>query len=181
MKTTFVLLVCSLALVTFVFAWLRTRGTPGSTADRWPFVLRKPMSAPEQLLFFRLQQALPDHIVLAQVQLSRFLAVKRGHPPRAWLNRINRKSVDFLILAKDATVIAAIELDDRSHERPDRRHADAQKNRALADAGVRLIRWGVSRMPDAAMIRAEFAKPQTEMRSASRDGRIEPVLATPAA
>lgn len=181
MKTTFVVLVGFFVLAVFVAAWLRTRETKGSSDNRWPFVPRKPLSAPEQVLFFRLQEALPEHIVLAQVQLSRFLAVKRGHPVQAWLNRINRKSVDFLILAKDATVVAAIELDDRSHERADRRHADAQKNRALADAGVRLIRWGVSRMPDATMIRAEFAKPQTEMRSASRDGRIEPVLASRAA
>lgn len=181
MKTTFVALLSCLVLVTFVIAWLRTRGASGRNDDRWPFVLRKPMSAPEQVLFFRLQEALPDHIVLAQVQLSRFLGVKRGHPARAWLNRINRKSVDFLILTKDATVVAAIELDDRSHERADRRHADAQKNRALADAGVRLIRWGVHRMPDATLIRAEFAKPQTGMQTASRDGRIEPVLASRAA
>lgn len=180
MKTTFVLVACLLVLATLVLAWLRSRGTPRGHGDPWPLVPRKPMSVPEQVLYFRLLEALPDHIVLAQVQLSRFIGVKRGHPARAWLNRINRKSVDFLILAKDATVVAAIELDDRSHDRPDRRRADAQKNRALADAGVPLIRWNVSRMPDAALIRAEVTSPQIESRPFSRGGRIEPVFAAPA-
>lgn len=176
MKTTLLILLCFLVLVTLGLALLRARGKSNSAGEPWPFVPRKPMSVPEQVLYFRLLEALPEHVVLAQVQLSRFLGVKRGHPARAWLNRINRKSVDFLILAKDATVVAAIELDDRSHDRADRRRADAQKNRALADAGVRMIRWNVARMPDPALIRAEISGTQTQDRRAS-DGRIEPVLA----
>lgn len=41
--------------------------------ESWPFYSKKPLSAPEQILYFRLVKALPDHIVLAQVQLSRLL------------------------------------------------------------------------------------------------------------
>ena len=33
----------------------------------WPYHARKPLSAPEQVLYFRLVKALPEHIVLAQV------------------------------------------------------------------------------------------------------------------
>jgi very-short-patch-repair endonuclease len=121
----------------------------------WPFTVRKPLSAPEQVMFFRLRDALPEQIILAQVQVSRFLDVRKGFPARRWFNRVNRLSVDFLVLAKDATVIAAIEIDDATHERADRREADARKDRALASAGVRLVRWHVRTLPDAAQIRAD--------------------------
>lgn len=58
----------------------------------WPLYPRKPLSTPEQVLYFRLVKALPEHIVLTQVQLSRFLGVKKGNNYQGWLNRINRMS-----------------------------------------------------------------------------------------
>jgi len=67
-------------------------------------------------LYHRLVKALPNHIVLAQVQVSRVLGVKKGFRVHEWNNRINRLSYDFVICDKAATVIAAIELDDKSHE-----------------------------------------------------------------
>jgi hypothetical protein len=85
-------------------------------------------------------EALPDHIVLAQVQVSRVLGVKKGSNFNEWNNRINRMSYDFVVCAKDSTVLAAIELDDNSHETSRRAATDEKKNRATADAGLRLIR-----------------------------------------
>jgi len=175
LTSVFLLLVVVLAFVgiAFVIARLKSGGGEGP----WPFVVRKPMSVPEQVLYFRLLEALPEHIVLAQVQLSRFLGVKRGHSVQAWQNRINRLSVDFLILKKDATVVAAIELDDKTHQRSDRRAADARKDRALADAGVKLVRWNVADMPSQEGIRAGLAGLPSEARPSGSGGRIEPVLA----
>jgi very-short-patch-repair endonuclease len=51
-------------------------------------------------------------------------------------------------------VVAAIELDDATHERRDRLEADARKSHALRSAGVPLIRWDAKRLPDMAAIRA---------------------------
>ncbi|MGB2816185.1 MAG: DUF2726 domain-containing protein [Burkholderiaceae bacterium] len=174
MKLTLLLLLGAalLGLAAFLVARLKSAASDGP----WPFVVRKPMTVPEQVLYFRLLEALPEHIVLAQVQLSRFLTVKRGQSSRGWLNRVNRLSVDFLILKKDATVVAAVELDDKTHQRTDRREADSRKNRALSDAGVRLVRWNVGDMPSASTIRVDIARPQPEGRPASAGGRIEPVL-----
>ena len=120
----------------------------------WPFVQQKPLTAVEQVLFHRLVQALPQHIVLAQVQMSRFLRVRKGRPVQEWLNRISQKSVDFLVCKSDFTIVAAVELDDSTHSRLDREIADTAKNRALAAAGVPLVRWHVSALPDFDAIRA---------------------------
>ena len=124
----------------------------------WPYYSKKPLSKPEQILFHRLVKALPECIVLAQVQLSRVLGVKKGHNFGHWNNRINRMSLDFVICLKDSAIVAAIELDDGSHARPDRRVADAKKEIALKSAGIPLIRWNVSSIPSEQEIRDAIAK-----------------------
>ena len=149
-----VLLVVIAALAALAAA--KKRG-PAAGDGPWPFYAKKPLSQPEQVLYHRLVAALPDHIVLAQVQLSRVLGVKKGFNVREWNNRINRMSYDFLVCSKDSTVLAAIELDDKSHEAPARVAADAKKSRASAAAGVRLIRWNVKALPDDVAIRAAVA------------------------
>jgi very-short-patch-repair endonuclease len=124
-------------------------------AQPWPFYVRRVLTAPEQVLYHRLVRALPDHIVLAQVQVSRVLGVKKGARFQEWNNRINRLSYDFVVCAKDATVIAAIELDDRSHESPDAERRDSKKDKASRDAGLRLVRWHVRAIPKDDDIRRE--------------------------
>ena len=54
--------------------------------------------------------------------------------------------------------MAAIELDDKSHEHAKRIEADARKGKALEAAGVTLIRWQVNALPDEAAIRQVFSK-----------------------
>jgi very-short-patch-repair endonuclease len=59
-------------------------------------------------------------------------------PPLA---HINRKSVDFVLCDKAyISPKLAIELDDKSHERPDRQERDKEVERILSDAGVPLLR-----------------------------------------
>jgi NOL1/NOP2/fmu family ribosome biogenesis protein len=120
----------------------------------WPFYAKNPLTTPEQVLYWRLIKALPDHIVLAQVQCSRVLGVKRGFKFNEWNNRINRLSYDFVICKKDGSVVAAIELDDKTHESSRRAETDAKKQRATEAAGVILVRWSVAKMPDEVVIRA---------------------------
>lgn len=126
----------------------------------WPFYAKKPLSNPEQVLYFRLCQALPEHIVLAQVGLSRILGVKKGNNFGVWFNRINRMSADFVLCSKDASIVAVIELDDASHEKADRQAADAKKDKALSSAGIRILRWHVKSIPDEAAIKATFVHVQ---------------------
>jgi len=158
MLETLVTIVATLVVVALLaatwFALLRSKSRVSSLRGRWPFSLRRPLTEPEQELYFRMCRALPDHLVLAQVGLSRFIAVRRGHDARAWLHHINRMSVDFLVCTRDANVIAAIELDDASSRPTDRLKMDTKKDKALAAAGVRLIRWNANAMPEESAIRA---------------------------
>lgn len=111
---------------------------------------------------FRLIQALPEYIILAQVQLSRLLGVKKGNNYQAWLNRINRMSADFVVCTKDSSIVSVIELDDATHQREDRQAADAKKDKALTSAGIRIVRWQATSIPDIATIQSTI-RPNTSL------------------
>jgi hypothetical protein len=131
---------------------------PKTLGEPWPLEVRSTvLSQPEQALYRRLVQALPENLVFAQVQLSRFLAVRRGVPRQRWFNRISQLLADFLILNPDASVVAAVELDDASHDGYSRRDADSRKSHALQSARVKLVRWHVKSLPDEAAIRDALA------------------------
>jgi very-short-patch-repair endonuclease len=148
------LLVIAVVAVAALLAIVKAKSQGGISNKAWPFYAKKPLSRPEQVLYFRLVQALPDHIVLAQVQLSRLLGVKKGHNYQAWFNRINRMSADFVVCKKDSSIIAVIELDDAMHQNEDRRAADAKKHKALPSADISIVRWKANAIPDIGEIQA---------------------------
>jgi len=179
MKTVSLLLGFVLVAI-FVMRLVARNRSAGAADEDWPFYAKKPLSPPEQVLFHRLVKALPDHIVLAQVQLSRALGVKKGFNFHQWNNRINRMSYDFLVCGKDATVLAAIELDDRSHGSASRVAADAKKERASSAAGIRMIRCNVKSLPDDAAIRSAVL-PQSSADRDPHELRVEPSFDRPRA
>lgn len=182
---TLLLMFALLALAALALAWLGARLRAAEAARPWPYYAKKPLSQPEQVLYRRLVEALPEHIVLAQVQLSRLLGVRAsGREYRSWLNRIDRLSADFVVCHKDAAVLVAIELDDATHRRTARRKTDARKDRALGSAGIPVLRWNVKSLPDAAAIRAALpagvpvARPAATGTQRGRT-RIEPFIGEP--
>jgi hypothetical protein len=56
----------------------------------------------------------------------------------------------------EQVLVAAVELDDKSHERSDRAVTDDKKNMATSAAGVRLVRWNVKALPNEDAIQAIF-------------------------
>jgi very-short-patch-repair endonuclease len=173
MNTIVLLLVVVILVVAglSVLAVLKAKKQGGGADAVWPFYAKKPLSQAEQVLYFRLVQALPEHIVLAQVQLSRLLGVKKGNDYQAWLNRINRMSADFVVCNKDASIVAVIELDDATHQNDDRRAADAKKDKALSAAGIRIVRWQANAIPDIAAIQSTIVPDMAVKRDAPRAAR----------
>lgn len=114
-----------------------------ATAPRdYSYALRDDFLSPAEASFFHLlRQVVADrYAVFPKVRLADLV-----FPPRqegqfgAW-QRINRKHVDF-VLGDPRTLrpVAALELDDRSHRRPDRLERDAFVDRVFADAGLPLV------------------------------------------
>jgi very-short-patch-repair endonuclease len=142
-----------LAVLAALAAKLKPRD--GLFSKPWPLeAKRHVLTERERALYQRLVQTLPNHIVLAQVQLLQVLNFHRGRRTQAILNRFNQLSLDFLILNPDTSIVAAVELDDATHTRETSRRADARKDHALKSAGVPLIRWNAKSLPDRVAILA---------------------------
>src|SRR5258708_6678126 len=83
--------------------WLRRRGGSAKPAaeedDRldtiaaWPPTATRVLTTHERTLYSTLVRALPDHVVLSQVPLSRFLKVPKRHSYAEWLRRLGYQSV----------------------------------------------------------------------------------------
>ena|SRR3989338_11108704 len=83
-----------------------------------------------------------DYLIFAQVHLPTIVDNKVvGQNWRCAFKHINEKSVDFVLC--DKAYIAprlVIELDDKTHERSDRKERDVEVERILKDAGLPLLR-----------------------------------------
>lgn len=101
-----------------------------------------------QMLYHCLVGALPGCFVLAQVQLSRVLGVKHGIQLPRMEQPHQPYEFDFVVCLKDSTIVAAVELDGKSHELAARKAADDKKDKALsAAAGIVLIHGKQTRYP----------------------------------
>jgi hypothetical protein len=123
--------------------------------DPWPVAAKNLLTERERLLYQSLLNVYPDHKLFIQVALSQLIDVDRKRPDRQAIRKRYKQLVaDFVLCRLDLSVVAVIELDDRSHERPDRQYADARKNKALADAGIKLVRIPAGRLPSEDTLRA---------------------------
>lgn len=62
-----------LAILTITYILIKKRLQVEEGDEQWPYYAKTVLSQPEQALHHRLVAALPEHIVLAHVQLSRVL------------------------------------------------------------------------------------------------------------
>jgi len=114
---------------------------PAAPAE-YTYALRDDFLSRAEASFFHVLRAaiVEEYLIFPKVRLADLV-----FPPRqegqfgAW-QRINRKHVDFVLCApRTLRPLVALELDDRSHRRPDRLERDAFVDRVFADAGLPLV------------------------------------------
>jgi Protein of unknown function (DUF2726) len=129
----------------------------GDDLDVWPFMPRVFMTDAEVRFFNQLQQAVPEFLIFAQVGLSRLIECTDEEDEKFWFNRINRMSLDYVLIDQDGqNVLVAIELDDWSHENQIRTSADLKKDKALMSAGIPIVRFHCEETITTAEIRQEL-------------------------
>jgi hypothetical protein len=125
------------------------------TVQAWPPQAVRVMTLGERQAFEILRRALPGHVVLAQVPLSRFISVPTRNPYQQWLQRAGRLAVDLLICDFSSRAVAAIEV--RTAEESQR---SAKRHQRLVDvlraAGVTVYEWNEDDLPSIAEARDLF-------------------------
>ncbi|MDF0605381.1 DUF2726 domain-containing protein [Neisseriaceae bacterium TC5R-5] len=99
------------------------------------------LTARETECFKRLSQSLsPDFYVFPQVAFSQILEAHGGtREQNLWLFRtMSQKVADFVVCKQDMTIVAVIELDDRSHD--DKKDADKARDQVIRQIGLLPLR-----------------------------------------
>jgi hypothetical protein len=138
----------------------------------------KPLLTANELEFFgRLEAAVPELRFCPQVAMGALMvpAVPRSDGKAYYRLRgmFSQKIIDFVAQRRsDGSIVAVIELDDRTHD-PEK---DGRRDEMLKSAGYRTVRWNSRSKPDAAAIRAVLLAPQTVQAASGpqQDMRIDP-------
>ena len=162
--TAFAALLISALLTLLLFARRRRAATDAGraadsevldTVQAWPPQAVRVMTLPERLAYGTLRRALPRHLVLAQVPLSRFISVPPSNSYSQWLTRVGRLNVDLLVCDSSSKVIAAVEV--RSGDQTSRSMARHNRlARVLQAAGVKVHVWSDNDLPTLAAVRELF-------------------------
>jgi very-short-patch-repair endonuclease len=143
-----VLLIVLLAVIAKAFASRRT------TPTKEPLFAKIPLSKNEQPMYFRLAEAFPNDVILAQVSFNALVDRKVKH----WSQRndFNRLYTDFVLCTKAFEVKAIIELDDSSHKNSGNK--DANRDALLAEAGYKVFRYKST--PDVETLHKDIEAPK---------------------
>lgn len=124
------------ALLVFV-ALLRSTRSNGFRAGDYhakPLLTRWELAA-----FGEMRQELPPSLhICPQVRLADVVGIREQDPKRRWaaLSRVAAKSVDFAVIDTAGRTLLVVELDDRTHDRADRRERDRRVDALLRHCGV---------------------------------------------
>lgn len=107
----------------------------------WPVFARPVLSDAERAFYARLRVAVPEFLILCQVQIGQFVEVKDVARRYEVRNRYDRLCADFVVCAEDFRALLVIELDDATHDRALQRARDSKKDAVLTAAGIPVIRF----------------------------------------
>jgi hypothetical protein len=112
-----------------------------------PFFRRKYLlTKPERAFYKVLQDAVRPHSVLPKVRIADLIEADKRHD--LWLpnfRRISPRHVDFVVCDAALSPIIAVELDDPSHEREDRRNRDRDVDRIFELANMPIAHFPVQK------------------------------------
>ncbi|MDV4265430.1 DUF2726 domain-containing protein [Acinetobacter seifertii] len=135
-------------MVLVILSVLKKGESKNRNAKRNPIKGKRIITMNEQPTFMKLKEALPEHIILAQVAFSAFMTAQ-GYATR---NLFNRKVADFVVLDKAFNIVAIVELDDSSHKGNEK--FDAERDALIHEAGFKVIRY--KRTPELVQIHRDF-------------------------
>ena len=152
-------LVCASALVGgLLLGWgghaYATRARHLNWPKRWNLQSRPLLNAHERALFRELRSALPQHVVLAKVNVLRFCQAADAREARTWYDRLQALNVSLLVCTPNGVVISAIDLESHSPSPHSTGRSQKLKEAALEVCRVRYLRCRPGQWPQGALMAA---------------------------
>jgi len=178
-------------LLALILLWaamrLRQRASRGEdgrenidTVAGWPPEAARVLTIDERQAYDVLRRACPNHLVLAQVPLSRFVRVPLRRSYTEWLQRVGSLSADLLICDAGSSVIAVIDIRGATEsERAKRRHE--RMSRVLRQTGIQVLTWREGELPSVQEARTQLAPILEREGAAAKPGSSRPMPLIPVA
>jgi hypothetical protein len=140
------------------------------TIQAWPPQAVRVMTLGERQAYEVLKRALPGHVILSQVPLSRFISVPTRNPYQLWLQRAGRLAVDLLVCDYSSRAVAAVEV-----RTTDESKRSAKRHQRLVEvlraAGVQVFEWDEDNLPEVVQARELFLPKKDEAARIDAVGR----------
>ena len=187
MNSSAILAALVVVLLLLVWWWLRSRNGQGAHADEsdrldtlaaWPPTVTRILTSQERLAHNTLLRAFPDHLILAQVPLSRFLRVPTRYSHAEWLRRVGQLCADLVVCDTATQPLAVIIVEapgGAQSERARMRHT--RMVRVLKAADVRCFVWVENALPSVEIARASLLDPTAEAALAAAPAPVSSAIA----
>lgn len=115
----------------------------------FPYKLTQRIFSAKEGYFYRDVRPIADKlglIVFTKMRIADLLEVPKNHPEFSkWFNMIKAKHIDFIFVDRDYHIKLLVEVDDPSHNRPDRKARDEQVDEMFRQQGLEVLHlraWG---------------------------------------
>lgn len=138
----------------------------------WEPLSTRVLTTSERDAYHVLRKALPEHMVLAQVPVARFIKVPTRNSYSEWLRRVGSLCADLVVCDAASQVVAVVEVRQplsRENERAQRRHA--RMDRVLQGARIPVHVWLEGALPGAVVAREAILG--AAMQGAGRTGHAD--------
>jgi hypothetical protein len=118
------------------------------TLGAWPPRGTRLLTTQERVAYNTLTRALPDHIVLAQVPLARFLKVPTRNSYTEWRRRLGNQCADLIVCDATSQVVAVVDVQASAGQASERaKKRLTRMARALKAADIPLHVWTENALP----------------------------------
>lgn len=128
---------------------LEEKEEPLPVGQAYPYKLTQRIFSPKEGYFYRDVRPIADKlglIVFTKIRLADLLTVPKGTQDYTkWFNRIKAKHVDFVFVDREYNIKLLVEVDDPTHNRPDRQARDEAVDEMFRQVGMEVLHlraWG---------------------------------------
>ena len=128
--------------------------------EKFPYFSRDNLLSPAELQFYKVLKAVCNerHDISCKVRLGDIINCTEYYWHKGYGPKISAKHIDFVLQHPDTSeIILCIELDDKSHNKPDRIARDKFVNKALDSANLPILHVPVTRGYDMAKLQKDIA------------------------
>lgn len=115
----------------------------------YPYKLTQRIFSEKEGYFYRDVRPIADKlglIVFTKMRVADLLYIPKGtENEKAWFNRIKAKHIDFILVDRDYHIRLLVEVDDPTHNRPDRQARDQEVDEMFRQQGLEVLHlraWG---------------------------------------